>query len=541
MKRMLVLVQLLFVSITFSQTTYFWRNDQNPGNNASWENNSPIYFWNIAGNFAAIPPGGEIIAFDGNQGLTMTNNLNATNRYRFEFFPNNAASRTINGTTPNIFFDFSNIIPAIYNSSEVQHTINFPILIGNVSSQTNPAYGFEINAFSGDFVVGSDIAPENSTGQKVLVLMANDQNNGGFGSIVCSGNITDGVGSLALLKKDENTATITGVNNTYTGNTTINAGTLRFNPSGNTTMNSSFVLNGGTLSTTGIAGGRSISTSGTLQLNANATIDLSSDKHDINFANSSATSWNSTAALTINNWQGTAGTSGTGGQIFIGTNDTGLSGTQISQITFSGFTNGAMLLTTGELVPAPNNLPVEFLGMSAGCLSDGTVSLHWETASECNASHFVIERSMNGLHWDYVAALDAIGNSILRQSYTFVDDKPIRTSLSYYRLVQYDFDGKNETFGPISNWCENGKNDFVCFPNPAQNLVHISFSWDRTQTDILLTVYDLNGKEIKQSSHTALPGNNLIATSISNFEQGMYRFVLRSGSDVLQIMPVVKE
>lgn len=541
MKKVFVLAQLIVVTISFSQVTYFWRNDQNPGNNASWESNSPIYFWRMVQNFAEIPPGGEIIAFDGNQGTTMTNNLTATNRYRFEFFPNAAASRTINGTTPNTFYDFSNIIPAIYNNSGVQHTINFPILIGNVSTQTNPAYGFEINAFNGDFVVNSNISAENNSGQKVLVLMANDQNNGGSGSIVYSGNLSNGSGSIALLKRDGNTATITGANNTYTGNTTIDAGTLRFNPSANTTMNSSFVLNGGTLSTTDIAGGRSISTSGTLQLNASATIELSSDKHDINFANSSAVTWNSSAALTINNWSGTAGFSGTGGQIFIGTNDTGLSATQISQITFSGFTNGAMLLTTGELVPAPNNLPVEFLGMSAGCLPDGTISLHWETASECNASHFVVERSMDGLRWDYVGALDASGNSVLRQSYTFVDNQPIRTSLSYYRLVQFDFDGKNETFGPISSWCENGKNDYICFPNPTQNLVYISFSWDRAQTEISLSIHDINGKEIKQSVHTALPGNNLIPTSISNFEQGMYRFVLRSGSDILQIMSVVKE
>jgi autotransporter-associated beta strand protein len=538
---MLVLVQLLFVSITFSQTTYFWRNDQNPGNNASWENNAPIYFWNIAGNFAQIPPGGEIIAFDGNQGTTMTNNLNATNRYRFEFFSNNAASRTINGTTPNQFYDFSNIIPAIYNNSGVQHTINFPILIGNVSTLTNPAYGFEINAFNGDFFVGSDIAPENTTGQKVLVLMANDQNVGGSGSIVCSGNITDGVGSLALLKRDNNTATITGANNTYTGNTTISAGVLRFNPSANTSMASSFVLNGGTLSTVGIASGRSISTSGILRLDASGSVDLSADKHDINFANSSAVSWNSSAALTINNWSGTAGLSGTGGQIFIGTNDTGLSGTQISQITFSGFTNGAMLLTTGELVPAPNNLPVEFLGMSASCEANGSVVVHWETATECQASHFVVERSMDGSRWDYVGVMDASGNSSIRQAYTLIDSSPIRASLSYYRLVQFDLDGKSETFGPISSWCENAKNEFVHYPNPTQNIVNIAFTWDQPQNEVNLSIIDLSGREMKQTRHQVFPGNNLIQTSVHGLETGLYRLIIRVDNDLIESFSIVKD
>ena len=61
-----------------AQTTYSWRNDQTPANNASWLSTSPYYFWN--GTTGAVPPGGEILYFDGAAGTTMTNNLSATNR-----------------------------------------------------------------------------------------------------------------------------------------------------------------------------------------------------------------------------------------------------------------------------------------------------------------------------------------------------------------------------------------------------------------------------------------------------------------------------
>ena len=541
MKCLVLLIFLVCTELVSAQTTYFWRNDQNPANNASWQNTSPILFWNTTSNFAEIPPGGEIIAFDGNVGTTMTNNLNATNRYRFEFFPNNAASRTINGTTPNRFYDFSNAIPAIYNNSAVLQTINFPIEIGSLSTITNPAYGFEINAFNGDFNVGSSISAENATGQKVLVLMTYDNGNEGSGSIVVSGAITNGAGSVALLKRDANTATLTNSGNTYSGPTTINAGNLRLNPDANSSMSSEFRLNGGNLSTQGIGAGIDISTSGNLLLQANSTIHLASVKHTLSFSNSSAASWTSGATLTIEGWEGTGGLPGTAGQIFIGNSDAGLSTSQLAQITFPGFVNGAMLLESGELVPVPNNLPVEFLGMSASCNSNGSIKILWETASECMASHFVVQRSMDGENWSSLGRVEASGNSISRVSYSFLDETPNRSSLSYYRLVQYDFDGGSETFGPVSSWCDMDKRTFTLYPNPIEEAAQIAFFWQEAQTQLNLAFFDLAGNKVSSSKIVANPGNNLVRVDFKDIAKGQYVLVLSSESALIERFLISKK
>jgi len=50
--------------------------------------------------------------------------------------------------------------------------------------------------------------------------------------------------------------------------------------------------------------------------------------------------------LTINGW----GT-GTNGKIYVGSDTTGLTSTQLSQIQFTGYTVGAKLLSNGQLVP----------------------------------------------------------------------------------------------------------------------------------------------------------------------------------------------
>jgi autotransporter-associated beta strand protein len=216
---------VFFVNLSWGQTTFSWRNDQNPANNANWQSTSPYYFWN--GSAGAIPSGGAKLFFDGSAGAIMTNNL--TNWiWSLEFGSLNAASRTINGSVSNIFWDNSNLIPFIYNGSGVAQTINFPFQIGNTSTATSPQYGMEINASSGNLNIGSNISAQNSTGIKVLVLRAS---NSGLGTIALSGVIANGSGTISLIKKEANTAILSAAN-TYTGSTSIQGGTIRLAGSG---------------------------------------------------------------------------------------------------------------------------------------------------------------------------------------------------------------------------------------------------------------------------------------------------------------------
>jgi hypothetical protein len=72
----------------------------------------------------------------------------------------------------------------------------------------------------------------------------------------------------------------------------------------------------------------------------------------------------------------------------------------------------------------------------------------WATASEQNSSHFVLESSYDGEMWKEIATRNAAGNSIEDVKYSWIDYN--QNELTYYRLIQYDIDGKSETYGPIS-------------------------------------------------------------------------------------------
>ena len=70
----------------------------------------------------------------------------------------------------------------------------------------------------------------------------------------------------------------------------------------------------------------------------------------MNFANSSGL-WTAGTVLTIDNWSGTPTTGSGNDQIIFGSDNTGLSAAQVSQIKFSGFAPGATILANGEVVP----------------------------------------------------------------------------------------------------------------------------------------------------------------------------------------------
>jgi hypothetical protein len=87
-------------------------------------------------------------------------------------------------------------------------------------------------------------------------------------------------------------------------------------------------------------------------------------------------------------------------------------------------------------------LPIELTQFNAvlSDISDNTIKLSWETASELNAGTFVIERANEHLNFDSIAKVKASGNSVVILSYSYFDT-PDWIGQLYYRLRMIDLDG----------------------------------------------------------------------------------------------------
>ena len=150
------------------------------------------------------------------------------------------------------------------------------------------------------------------------------------------GLIKSGEGSLILR-----------ANSNYNDPTIIEEGVIIFETNSAIDIDSDLILDGGTLNVNGFS-----DAVGTVEVISNSTILLGTGSHSLQFQNSAATGWNSSAILTVENWLGTPSTSGSNGRIFVGNDATGLSPAQLSQISFDGYPGQAEILSTGEVVPS---------------------------------------------------------------------------------------------------------------------------------------------------------------------------------------------
>lgn len=194
-------------------------------------------------------------------------------------------------------------------------------------------------------------------------------------------NISGGLTLAANANGTNGTLVLSGAN-TYSGTTTINGGILITGAANTIPAAATMTLGGGTLRTGATAG--FTQSTGTLNLTASSTITLGTGVHSLSFANSNAVPWTVGQTLTITGWQGGYnGTSGTAGQIFVGTDATGLTTSQLSQITFRDGSNNpfpAVILSTGEVVPGPSvTIPDITLSspnpaVAAGNIAQGTTN-----------------------------------------------------------------------------------------------------------------------------------------------------------------------
>ncbi len=96
-------------------------------------------------------------------------------------------------------------------------------------------------------------------------------------------------------------------------------------------------------------------------------------------------------------------------------------------------------------------MPVDLLNFKASKYGSDKVILNWATINEDNASHFIIERSYDGL-----TNFEQIGNPISAKGlgsnisyYNEIDNNPNITGKNYYRLVQYDKNGASKYYSIV--------------------------------------------------------------------------------------------
>ena len=180
-------------------------------------------------------------------------------------------------------------------------------------------------------------------------------------------------------------------------------------------------------------------------------------------------------------------------------------------------------------------LPVEW-GYFSLDEKNGDILLQWQTLSETNNHEFEIQKSFDAEYFNSIASVPGSGNSNIPVEYSFLDENS-ETGITYYRIRQIDFDGK-ESYSKVLS---------VINENPAPG-IEINTLFNQTITvstelDILYPVqmelFNSEGKQIYHSEPFTLNGGYALTFQLPTIPEGVY-FLHLYGSGVDKKMRVVR-
>ena len=168
---------------------------------------------------------------------------------------------------------------------------------------------------------------------------------------------------------------------------------------------------------------------------------------------------------------------------------------------------------------APGPLPLQLLEFT-GILKDRHVQLQWKTQNEVNTSHFIIERSVDGVSFSQVGKLPAKPITPFAD-YSFEDDPAgIVSRKLYYRLREVDKDGSFTFSNIVTVDISANSGTIRLHPNPASGFVDLysgsGFGFG-TNPSVLIT--DAAGKVILRQQ---LSQRDPQRVDISSLHAGLY-------------------
>ncbi len=156
--------------------------------------------------------------------------------------------------------------------------------------------------------------------------------------------------------------------------------------------------------------------------------------------------------------------------------------------------------------------------------NESKVDLKWSTATEINLSHFMVERSTDGINFSDAALVFAYGNTTSRSDYAFRDNiSNIQSDVVYYRLRYVNVDGKNQNSEVRSlriGKQADDNNSIVTYPNPVSKEVFINIPANWQNKKVGYEIVSENGQTAKKIE----VGNSSETESIkvSNIAPGFY-------------------
>ena len=198
----------------------------------------------------------------------------------------------------------------------------------------------------------------------------------------------------------------------------------------------------------------------------------------------------------------------------------------------AGFCPDGVSTLNGDVQPTVT-MPIELLYFEGKEGPHYTNVLKWQTASETNNQHFVIEQAFDGIDFKEIGRVEGAGTSTSRNSYEFIHDAPAMGN-NYYRLVQVDFDGSIAESKTIVISTEKELTNIQIFPSPARNSISLLTKKDLPSCQY--RVLSITGQVLLMNTIEA--GDSRCEIDVSTLQSGIYslQLLLPSGKEVFSFV-----
>ena len=168
------------------------------------------------------------------------------------------------------------------------------------------------------------------------------------------------------------------------------------------------------------------------------------------------------------------------------------------------------------------SLPVNLIAFNASLINK-KVAVTWTTAAEKNASHYVVQRSTDGVDFTDAGTIFTEGNFTTNRSYSFQD--VVNTNAKgvlYYRLKMVDMDGQYDysMVRLVKLGDNNGRLELQAFPNPVVNELRVTIpeAWQNRQ--VVYELYTGDGQLLKRFLNKSATQTEIIG--MQQYQPGVY-------------------
>ncbi len=167
--------------------------------------------------------------------------------------------------------------------------------------------------------------------------------------------------------------------------------------------------------------------------------------------------------------------------------------------------------------------------------------IYWTTTNEANSDYYIIEASVDSKNFDEIGRVKATGNLTSNNNYVFIHKQP-NEGIYFYRIKHIDFAG-NAHYSKIMMMLQSQNSllsKAILYPTPVNDVAALSVTLN-DNSNVLITVNDMNGKTVYTKNASLTKGNNLLSFEMGNCAAGIYSLQITNDVEILYTSKFIKK